>query len=188
MNQKGFGQVLITFLFLFIVFPSDTTHAAQPLAPGMSLPEFTLPGPDPEAQKYLGLTSPKPFPLSEVPARAVLIETFYVLCMECQKAAPGINKLYSLLQSDPELARNLKMFGLGIRGDEKRLRAFRTQYHTKFPLLPDPENEVYEKLGEPKIPFLMLVNKSGKVLFTHSGAIEDVDNVFSEIKKLAMEQ
>ena len=123
-----------------------------------------------------------------LPARAVLIETFYVLCMECQKAAPNINKLYSLIQSDSELARNLKMFGLGIRGDEKRLRAFRASYHTKFPLLPDPENEIYEKLGEPKIPFLMLANKSGKVLFTHSGAIEDVDKVFSEIKKLVMEQ
>jgi hypothetical protein len=187
MRKWAVVSLIVTgFCFLFalnsLVLPATPTITA-----GMNLPQFTFPTPDQEAQKYLGLKMAKPFSVSEVPGRAMLVEVFYVLCTNCQNAAPSVNKLFSLIQSDADLAKNLKMCGLGIRGNEKRLRAYRTMYHTKFPLLPDPENEIYEKLGEPKIPCLMLVSRSGKVLLTHSGQIEDLDRLFSEIKKLSLQ-
>ena len=32
-----------------------------------------------------------------------------------------------------------------------------------------------QTLGEPKIPFFMVINNAGKVLLTHSGPIKSVD-------------
>lgn len=178
---------LIVSGFWFLFALNSFVSAAPPtIAVGMNLPQFTFPTPNQEAQNYLGLKRAKPFPISDVPGRAMLIEVFYVLCTNCQNAAPSLNKLFNLIQDDADLAKNLKMCGLGIRGNEKRLQAYQTVYHTQFPLLPDPESEIYGKLGEPRIPFLMLVSRSGKVLLAHSGQIEDLDRLFSDIKKLTL--
>jgi hypothetical protein len=154
----------------------------------MDLPQFTLPAPESaEARQYLGLDAPDPFLLPDIPAKLIM-EVFYILCLDCQKTAPDINKLFGFIEKDPDLSTNIKMFGLGIRGDHKKLGVYSKQFRVKFPLLPDPENEVYEKLGEPKIPFLMVVNSSGKVLLTHSGPVKSAEELFSEIKKLYQQQ
>ena len=188
MRKWAVAYLFVTsFCFLFAL-NSFSSPATPPITVGMNLPQFTFPAPDPEAQKYLGLKEAKPFSASDVRGRAMLVEVFSVLCMNCQAAAPSVNKLFSLIRSDADLANNLKMCGLGIGADEKRLRAYRAAYHAQFPLLPDRKNEIYGKLGEPKIPFLMLVSQSGKVLLIHSGQIEDIDKLFSEIKKLSMNQ
>jgi hypothetical protein len=186
MRKWAAASLIVTgFCFLLTLNPS-ASPAAPPIAVGMNLPPFSFPAPDPEAQKYLGLKEATPFSVSQVSGKAMLVEVFSVLCMNCQEAAPSVNKLFSLIRSDADLAKNLKMCGLGIGADEKRLRAYRTAYHTQFPLLPDRKNEIYAKLGEPTIPFLMLMSRSGRVLLTHSGQIEDIDKLFSDIKKLSL--
>ena len=183
------GNSLWLVAFIILSLSCGPVWAAEPISTGMGLPQITLQPPESEeAKQYLGLKSSEPFPLSEIPAKLYLMEVFYILCLDCQKTAPNVNKLFSFIQKDAELRSNIKMFGLGIRGDHKKLRAYSTSFRVKFPLLPDPENEVFEKLGEPKIPFLMVVNSSGKVLLTHSGQIKDVDEFFSEIKKIYKEQ
>ena len=175
--------------FVIFSFVCEPVLAAEPISTGMDLPQITLTPPkSDEAKQYLGLSSSDPFSLSDIPAKLFLIEVFYILCLDCQKTAPDVNKLFSFIQKDPELGKNVKMFGLGIRGDHKKLGVYSKQFRVKFPLIPDPENEVYEKLGEPKIPFLMVVNSSGKVLNAHSGPIKNVDELFSEVKKLYAQQ
>ena len=177
--------VVSTLLFLCC----GQGFSAEPIATGMDLPQVTFQPPaSDEAKQYLGLSSSDPFSLADIPAKLFLIEVFYILCLDCQKTAPDVNKLFSFIQKDSELSENVKMFGLGIRGDHKKLEIYSKQFRVKFPLIPDPENEVFEKLGEPKIPFLMVLDSSGKVLLTHSGPIKSVDEFFSEIKKLHQQQ
>jgi hypothetical protein len=183
------GNSLWVVAFIIFSLSCGPVWAAEPISTGMDLPQLALQPPESEeAMQYLGLKSSDPFPLSEIPAKLYLMEVFYILCMDCQKTAPNINKLFSFVQKDAELSENAKMFGVGIRGDHKKLGVYSKQFRVKFPLLPDPENETYEKLGEPKIPFLMVVSSNGKVLLTHSGPIKDVGEFFSEIKKIYKEQ
>jgi len=190
MKQRGL-LVLAVCLGICITFglSCETVWAVEPISTGMDLPQIALQPPESEeAKQYFGLKSSESFTLSEIPAKLYLMDVFYILCLDCQKTAPNVNKLFSFIQKDSELRSNIKMFGLGIRSDHKKLRAYSTSFRVKFPLLPDPENVVFEKLGEPKIPFLMVVNSNGKVLLTHSGQIKDPDEFFSEIKKIYKEQ
>jgi hypothetical protein len=182
-------NILAAGACILVAFLCPRASDAEPVASGMDLPQLTLQAPESaDSQQYLGLKGPEPFSLSEIPAKLIIMEVFYILCLDCQKAAPSVNTLFGFIQNDPELSKNVKMFGVGMRSDHKKLRTYQASFHTKFPLLPDPENEVFTKLGEPKIPFLMLINDTGKVLLTHHGQIKDVDAFFSEIKELYSRQ
>jgi peroxiredoxin len=170
---------------LFILCCFVPAFGAKPISSGMDLPQFMLSAPDAEdARKYLGLKNAKPFALSQVPAKLIILDIFYVLCLECQKQAPDINKIYELMQQDPELEKNIRIIGIGIRSSREKLRAFKTSFRVKFPLIPDEDNTVYSKVGEPPIPFLILVNDKGRVLLSHQGPFKNVEEFFGQIKKL----
>lgn len=189
--RKGLvtGKALWLATLFILSLCCGPVRGAEPVAAGMDLPRITLQPPESaEARKYLGLKGPDPFSLSDIPAKLILMEVFYILCLDCQKTAPDLNKLFTFIRNDPELRENLKMFGLGIRSDHKKLRVYGSQFRVTFPLLPDPENEVFEKLGEPKIPCLILANSRGKVLLTHDGPLKSAEGFFSEIKKLYQQQ
>jgi peroxiredoxin len=77
------------------------------------------------------------------------------------------------------------MFAIGIQSEPKSLDAFKKTFHIKFPILPDQQLDVFTKLGEPAIPFLMLVDQQGKVLLTHKGYLKDGDDFFRKIRSFS---
>jgi hypothetical protein len=184
MPNKVANSCLCALLIVF--FSLVSVYGAKPIAVDTTLPPLTLNAPESEqARQYLGLKTDEPFALAQIPARLVLVEVFYILCLECQGQAPNYNKLFSLIQDDPELSKDLRMVGVGIRSDSRKLQTYKKSFRVKFPLIPDPENEAYVKLGEPPIPFLLLVDSKGKVLLTHHGAIKDIEEFFREVRKLS---
>lgn len=72
-----------------------------------------------------------------------------------------------------------------MRCDYKNLQVYKTSFNVKFPLFPDSDNTIFDKLGDPKVPFFMVIDNGGKVLMTHSGPIKDLDAFFSQIKKIS---
>jgi peroxiredoxin len=151
----------------------------------MLLPQFRLAGPiSTDAQRYLGLKNPESCSLSQIDSRLIFVELFSVLCRDCQREAPNINKLYNYIQKDPELEKGIKLIGIGMRSDNKKIQVYKTSFNVKFPLFPDPDNAIFDKLGDPKVPFFMVVNNAGKVLMTHFGPIKDLDEFFGQIKKI----
>ena len=176
---------LYVFICLaYVLFP-DISYEVEPISSGMLLPQFTLAGPiTADAQRYLGLKNPEPFSLSQISSRLIFVELFSVLCRDCQREAPNINKLYNYIQKDPELEKGVKLIGIGMRSDNKKIQVYKTSFNVKFPLFPDPDNTIFDKLGDPKVPFFMVINNAGKVLMTHFGPIKDLDEFFSQIKKI----
>lgn len=185
MPRKTANVCVCMFLLVLLTFFSlVSVYGAKPIAVDKTLPPLALNAPDTEeARQYLGLKNGEPFALTDIPSKLLLIEVFYILCLECQGQAPNYNKLFTLIQDDPVLSKDLRMIGLGIRSDHKKLQTYKKSFRIKFPLVPDPENETYDKLGEPPIPFLLLVDKKGKVLLTHSGTIKDTEEFFREVKR-----
>ena len=57
-----------------------------------------------EDRAYLGLTRPGPFTLKDIQARYVLLEIFSDSCPHCMLAAPGVNRLFRLIEGNPEIA------------------------------------------------------------------------------------
>ena len=105
---------LVSFLFLVALSgcASDskptaataTKPAEKSVEKKMLLPVFELPVPsDKSAQEYLGVSGSGMFKLSDIRAKVVIIEVFNMYCPHCQKEAPQVNKLYEVLQEDPDL-------------------------------------------------------------------------------------
>lgn len=186
-RMKITASLLTVFCFLAVyLFPTSSFgEKPKPIEAGMKLPHFVLPAPEtPDDRQYLELTSSEPFSISQIPAKLVLVEVFHVLCHHCQKQAPEMNRIFQYIKEDPELAQSIKMLGIGISSDQKALDAFEKSFHGKFPLIPDQKLTVFSLLGEPPIPFLMLVDNQGNVLLTNVGYLNDTDDFFRRIKQL----
>jgi peroxiredoxin len=187
------GCLLAIFVFLVLsgypAFGSETKEEIQALTAGMNLPQFTLDVPASEKEKqYLSLKNPKPFSLSEIPAKLMVLEIFSVYCPHCQKQAPQLNKLYSLINQDSELSCDIKMMGIAAGADQSKTDKWKATFHIPFPLFADPKTEIWEKFGKPGVPLTLVVTNSGKIESTHAGATEDIEAFFREIKKLHKQQ
>ncbi|OGW36880.1 MAG: hypothetical protein A2Y97_06040 [Nitrospirae bacterium RBG_13_39_12] len=151
----------------------------------MHISQFKLNASDSvEATQYLGIINLKSFTISQIHAKFILIEIFSLYCPICHKQAPIANKLYKFIEQDPELSKDIKMIGIGTGNNLKEIGVFKTKFHVPFPVFSDPDFSIHKKIGEPRTPFTILVNNKGKVLLTHSGVVNDLDEFFSKIKKL----
>lgn len=186
MTQK---KLLLRSLWLLLCISIILSSYLSPvfglktLAPGMILPQFKLDATEAEEVKqYLGLKNLKSFPLSQIPANLILIEVFSLYCPICQKQAPIANTIYNFIQNNPKLRKDIKMIGIGAGNNLKEIKAYKTQFRVSFPLFSDADFSIHKKMGEPRTPFTILVNRNGKILFTHFGVVEDVDAFIRKIR------
>jgi len=155
------------------------------IVPGTHLPEFVLNAPSSiNDQKYLGLSERKPFSLSKVCAKIIVLEIFSIYCPHCRKQAPMLNKIYHLIKQDAELFRGIKMVGIGAGCTASQLAGWKSAFHVPFPLFHDPNGDVWKKLGKPGVPCTLVLSTEGKVLAVHFGPTEKIEEFFVQLKKL----
>ena len=179
-------HILPLVVVLLIGLSSYTVHGKKKfLSEGMTLPQFTLSEPLGKAeQTYLGLKDRKPFELSQVPAKLILIELFEVNCGICNEQAPLSNKLYNIIKNNEELSQDIKMIGIGAGNNVKQIGVYKKKKRVPFPLFTDRNFEIFKKVGRPGVPFHILVDQKGNVLLTELGLIESVEDFFREIVKI----
>jgi len=156
----------------------------QPFLAGSQLPQFTLPAPDlQQTSSYLGLSTMAPYTISQIGAKLVFIELISALCSHCQANAPVVNRLYQAIQKDDALARDVKIIGICIGDDKTRIDAFQKSYKVLFPLFPDENMAIAQAVGVKSTPTMVLVTHSGKVLWSHSGVIQDFDGLLKVMRE-----
>ena len=185
---RRFFCLAICILLCIVVYPSQGSEekaAPKAVSTGMKLPQFTLDAPSSEKeQQYLGLKNPKPFSLSEIPAKLIVVEIFSVYCPHCRKQAPKLNKLYKLIQQDTKLSQEIKMIAVAAGADQSKTDKWKENFHIPFPVLADKDTEVWKKFGQPGVPYTLVVSTCGMVLSDHAGETEDVEEFFRHIRKL----
>jgi thiol-disulfide isomerase/thioredoxin len=191
MPRKQFVIRMLGFILcIMISLPGSLVYSAGPMeapAPGSMLPQFKVTGPDsPETKTYLGLKDTKPFALSQVKTKFVLLEFFDVFCPVCQKNAPKINQIYNLLKEDKKLGKDIKLMAITLGGSPKDLEVYKQNYKAEYPLFVDSKNEIENKVKEKVkfVPLLLLLDNKGKVLMSHGGEIKNFDALIAEIRTL----
>jgi hypothetical protein len=155
----------------------------EAFSPGKTLPQFTLDAPvSAKQRKYLGLKEGQSFSLTQIPAKIVVLEIFQVTCSHCRKQAPILNRVYKLIQQDSDMRNDIKMIGIAAKATEDLVGLWRRQLKVKFPLFPDPELDIWKKIGKPGTPCTMVLSHSDKVLSSHLGEMDDSLEFFKEIK------
>ncbi len=176
-------QILACILF---VLPCCSAYGSKddPFPVGSQLPRSTFPAPDSqETLSYLGLTSTEPYTVSQIGAKLVLIEVMKVWCPVCRGNAPIMNSLYQVVQKDADLARDVKIIGICTENNKKQTDAFRKSFKILFPVIPDEHYGIGLTAKVSHTPTMVLVNSSGKVLWSHTGEIYDFDGLLRELRE-----
>jgi len=163
---------------LCLGLPTTGVQAADnPNAVGYQLPDFTLPAPEDAAhQAYLGLASPDPFKISQIKAQVVIIEIFSMYCPHCQREAPTVNAFFQKIEANPKFKDTVKLIGIGAGNSPFEINFFKKKYAVPFPLFPDADFTIHQKIGEVRTPYFIGVkieNGSATIYYSQLGGPED---------------
>jgi hypothetical protein len=138
-------------------------------------------------QKYLGISDSRreiynssdfySFTIRETEADLVIIELINVHCFSCEKQAPIMNAIYNLIEIDNNLKNKIRIIGVCPGNTFQEVERFRNQYSIPFPLVPDPQFEIYEAIGNQcGTPFILMARKNKQehiITWSHLGSIAD---------------
>ncbi len=175
---------LVRLLAALLLLASAAAAADGLPKEGDTLPAFTMPAPGAKDCDYLGIARGKPFGLKDVKAKFIVFEVIGVYCPQCHDQVPRFNDLYRRLKK-ARLDDRVKMLALAAGGYPAEVEYMRSQGTYAFPIVTDQDFTAHKKLGEPKTPFTMIVDASGKVLWAHLGVEQNVDALFKRLSDLA---
>jgi thiol-disulfide isomerase/thioredoxin len=164
---------LISFVVCGLNWAADL-----PPVKGAALPPITLPAPeDPDEKEYLGLSGGRFFSISQIKAEVVIIEIFSLYCTKCQKIAPEVDKLYYLIESNPDLKNKIKLIGIGAGNSHYEVDVFKKTFHTPFPLFLDDDFTIHKALGDVRTPYFIAVkisqNGTDEVIYSELDRFEE---------------
>ena len=148
----------IVLLCLVTVVGSALPAGAAGVAAGEKAPVFTtrtLDGKTFSLKDYIG-------------KKVILLNFWSVFCRDCLSRIEALNKIHDLFQE-----RNFEL--LGIAGDPptekmlKKVKQYALRMH--YPVILDPDLEIYQSYGVEIIPFAVLIDLHGNVVM----AIESLD-------------
>lgn len=183
-DQNFSNKVLGLVICILLNMSCSLVYAGMGIAPGSKLPEFEIEMPTlPEIHASLGIKGERAFSLSQIQAKLIVLEFFSIFCHKCHQNAPIANQLYNSIKEDKELSKNIKMIGIGLASKSKEIAVYKQKFKVEFPLFPDPQKKAQIKSRVKHVPLTIVVDKTGKVLMSHIGVIENLDAFLDKIRK-----
>lgn len=80
------------------------------------------------------------------------------------------------------------MLGVSVGDEQKQINVYKKQFRVSFPVLSDKGGEMFQAFKLPGVPCMIVVDKEGKVLMSHSGPMKDLDETLKEIREIHKQQ
>jgi hypothetical protein len=181
---------LIFFIIILFTFLSTGISLAEtrPLVKGQYLPNLSFTDSFPkEEQTYLGLTAGKKFSLKDIRCSVIIIEVFNTYCTSCPRNIPVLNEVYSRTENDPKLKGKIKAIAIAAGNTREEIIAYKKTHSVLYPVLSDLNFTLHKTLGNPRVPYTMLIKKNrqgkNKILYTHQGVIDSPEQLLEIIGK-----
>ncbi|MEW6378249.1 MAG: TlpA disulfide reductase family protein [bacterium] len=188
---------MLLFLLVPALFPArGNLDADTRLRAGKKIPAIPLLNTlTQEERRYLGLRrgffsfrEESFFSLDDIQADYIVLEFLNRYCVSCLAQAPLLNTLYQKISRDSSLQGRIKFLAVGAGNNKRETQRFRAEKKVPFPIIPDPEFEAYEALGNPGgTPYLLILRQSPEGVLlakSHLGLIQNADTLFAELKEL----
>jgi peroxiredoxin len=152
----------------------------SPPAEGGVLPDIAIPMPQSATDRgYLGLQGEAPFKIPQVKAQVVIIEIFSMYCPFCQAEAPEMNRMYAMIEENPNLKEKIKVIGIGAGNSAFEVSVFKKKYNVPFPLIADEDFTFHKCFGEVRTPYFLgvRINSDGthKVFYSKAGEFKGAE-------------
>lgn len=193
--KRGKGRFLINiplifFIIILVTFLSTNISIAEtrPLVKGQYLPKLSFTDSLPKEERtYLGLTAGKKFSLKDIRCSVIIIEIFNTYCTSCPRNIPVLNEVYSLIENDPKFKRKIKIIGIAAGNTREEIIAYKKAHNFRYPILSDLHFTVHKALGNPRVPYTMLIKRTGqgkdKIIYTHQGIIDSPEPLLEIVGK-----
>ncbi len=139
-------------------------------------------------RKLLSFSKKKNFYLKEIEADLIILEFFNRYCFSCLAQAPILNRFYQKILQDSTLRDRIKVLAVGVGNNPKEIQQFRQEKKVPFPLIPDPDFEAYESIGDPGgTPFFLILRKTESeelLAESHLGLIADENLFLNKVKDI----
>jgi peroxiredoxin len=180
---------ILLFVFFLLISVGFLQAAKKPPAAGDVFPKIALPAPEARSEReYLGLSGSGKFEISAIRAPVVMLQIMSIYCPYCQKEAANVNELYRMIESDPDLRGRIVICGLGAGNSAYEVGAFRKKYAIPFPIIPDPDFAAYERIGEVRTPYFIVIRTSSdgaaRVFYAEAGGLGDPARFLSRLRQL----
>ena len=143
-------------IFLALLHYSLAFGSNVPPVKGDVLPEIKITVPQNATDRsYLGLERNGTFTIPQIKTMIVIIEIFSMYCPYCQKEAPEINRLYSIIEGNADLKDKIKLIGIGAGNSSFEVGVFKKKYNVPFPLFPDEDFSIHKCIGEVRTPYFL---------------------------------
>jgi peroxiredoxin len=174
-------KLLVIILILFGLF----TAPAWGVQKGKEYGNLSFPPVGSEADRSsLGLSGTGTFKLKQIGAPYVVVEIMGTACPHCQEQAPGLNKLYHLVQGS-NLKGKVKFLAVAQGCSANEVKQFKKKYNVPFPMLADPNGSVRQALHIEGVPTTVVLNQSGQALRVHVGNIGSPKKALAELQQVA---
>ena len=106
------------------------------------------------------------------------------LCPHCHANAPIMNNIYKTIQADSQLA-DVKVIAIAVGNEKPELEAYIKKFKVPFPVFLDDDTSISAAMEGVPTPTTMIIStENRKVLFSHTGVIQDPDRFIKEVKTL----
>lgn len=120
------------------------------------------------------------FDLAQLKGKVIYLNFFATWCGPCLKELPYVeDKIWKSIKND-----DFVMLVIGREHSNEELQKFRKQKSFTFPMAADPERKIYSQFAEQNIPRNVIIDKTGKVIYSKHGFTEkEFDEMIQFIKK-----
>ena len=98
--------------------------------------------------------------LSDLKGSVILLVFWKTLWIRCQQEAPVIEKEIWQRFKD----RGLKLFAAGVKENAEQATSWSSQHQLTYPVMIDPEGEIYKKYGNGSVPYHVLIDRAFKII------------------------
>ena len=116
--------------------------------------------------------------------KVTVVSFWATWCIPCKKEIKNISAKLPAWQKEADF--NYATVSVDKSEAEGLARTYAISQGWKFPYYIDANSDLMRSLNFQNVPFIMIIDKSGKIAFTHSGYEEGGEaEVFAKVKELA---